>query len=374
MRKAFLSVLAIALSASFAGVPLSRAALHRSGERLPFDLARGVEEATSLGQDGWLKFSHFAVVSPESFPMRSPLGLHHGWPYQQAFLFGAMRAFGDLSLEETVGKTHARTSPQGWRAGFFWSFERRGWDEEDFLLIPPEGRQGAGFSGHLFGALVDRPRWGLSFGLGALSLERTDWPENDDREDPSRWTGWGHAGWGAAQGWILADEEVRGWSVSLDLEQRSLEGARRPGPMRYAPRLRAEMEGLDDSLRFEWEQPLWDSRAYARTLWSADDGFRWGELDFWFDPSRLFGVGATWLRRDGEDLFGGMVRLGLVEFGYSYAPQVEQLGGMEKSVYAKIGFGITRLNVDWYGAPGAGGFASGLVDKKAEAKKHGGTR
>ena len=43
-------------------------------------------------------------------------------------------------------------------------------------------------------------------------------------------------------------------------------------------------------------------------------------------------------------------------------------------IFTEIGFGITRLNVDWYGAPGAGGFASGLVDKKAEAKKHGGTR
>lgn len=355
-----------------AGVPMTAAGIHRSGERLPADLAYGVERAFSVGQDGWLAVHHMAVVSPESFPYRSDLGLHHGWPFRQSVSFGAMRAFGDFAVDETLGKTpHRRTSPQGWRGGLFFSMERRGWDNEDFLLVRPGGDQALGYAGYLFGALVDRPKTGLQFGAGALARSRLDWVPRDGSEDLSEWTGWGRVGFGAFQSWILAGDGVRGWSVGLDLEQRSLEGAMVPGFARYLPRVRLEAEELADSLRLEWEQPLWDSRLYARTLWSLDEGFRWGELAFWLDPSRFFGLAATWLRRDGDDLFGGRLRLGLLEVGYSYAPDVESLGGMEKSVYVTLGFAITRLSEIWYGAPGAGGFASGIIDdggRRAERK------
>ena len=365
MKRAFSSPLLVALSsvAISAGVPLHYSAIERAGAKLPADLAREVEEAFSVSQDGWLSIHHLFVLPPDAFPLQSPLGLHHGWPFQQSFAAGAMKPFGK---EATTSRNH-RQSIQDysrWRYGFVWNYERRGWAEEDFYLIRPDREYAAGWSAHLAGVLLDKPTLGLQFGAGLIGRNRLDWPDNIEKSRQQPWMGWGRFGFGAFQSWLIAGEEVEGWSVALDLEKRALEGGIAPGWRGYLPRIRLESEGLNDSLYFEWEQPLWNNQLYFHTRWSLDEGLEWGELVLYPDPSRFFAVAATMLQREDERLWGGLVRLGVVELGYSYAPEMEAMSGMEKSLFLRIGLSISRLTEELVAAPGAGGFSSSLSVKE----------
>lgn len=269
---------------------------------------------------GFLAFGWVFLPLPSQAVLHSEWGEHDGFAFRQRFA---------AWLTNPVEKTPLRV-------GLAWWFERQGWDQEDFMVMPAYGRFARIQSIQTFGmTLTDSlSHWGVAAGGQFRNTEMVG-QDQVPAGDSLYW--WGLGEWGPAT--VQALYKGRHWRearFSLDAQSRAVRGGDTTGWLTYLPDVSlalrnspASATGADsgkDAWSLDWEQNVFAQKVYVAGLF--DGYYRTGHsyglhdvlscayLRLYPDPSRLVALEGTYDVRD--KFFGGGVSLPFLRVAYNH--------------------------------------------------------
>ena len=274
---------------------------------------------------------------PTQIPLKSKFGEHEGF---------AIRHHLSLMASHQVSQNNYLSA--------LLFFERSGWDGEDFLFFPKYTD---------FGLVRSVTTWGLGYTNTTVDYSIAAGMQHQNvefvgdvfpAENDSLLYTWANLRFGRISAQTQCHRtHFRMLRLSLDLEDREVFGGASSGLWTYMPNIDAtiykrELDGDDeDFVRVNWEQNLFNQMLYAEVSFDfPNDGFHSAALKFYPEPSRLFSVEFTCLRRravadNWDDLmFGWAFEMPLVRVGYNSAYEYDHLFHAKGTWFVELQFNM----------------------------------
>ena len=298
---------------------------------------RDVGDLLLFGKMSFIDIGMNYTPLPTQIPLRSKFGEHEGFAVRHHFA---------LMTTHSISKNNYLNA--------LVLFERSGWDGEDFFFFPKYTD---------FGLIRSVTTWGLGYTNTTMDYSVAAGMQHQNveyvgdvfpAENDSLLYTWANLRFGR----ISAQAEFhrtdfRMLRLSLDLEDRELFGGLSSGLWTYMPNIDAtiykrELDGFDeDFVRVNWEQNLFNQMLYAEVSFDfPDDGFHSAALKLYPEPSRLFSLEFTCLRRravadDWDDLmFGWAFEMPLVRIGYNSAYEYDHLFHAKGTWFVELQFNM----------------------------------
>lgn len=315
------------------------------------------------GRGGYLDLGFYYTPFSDQVPLKSPYGEHEGFAFRHHF--GTFAA--------------GQVAPNKYLGALLW-FDRAGWDGEDFLLFPAYNDFSLQRSVTTWGlSYADAAHnYGIAAGMQHQNMEHTG--KIYERENDSLTYSWAYLRWGKASvtgNFYKAD--WRSFHLSLDLEHRSVMDDRTfkyVGWKDYLPNIDVGFYNggkEDNSLRVIWNQNLYEQRLYGEVAYDLlpDVEFHSAALKYYPDPSRLFAIEATCLRRGvrggPEDLlWGGAIDLVFARIAYNAAYDYDHFFGTKGTFLVEMKISLDYLDgkVFGRGAPQATPMETNVLKEK----------
>ena len=298
---------------------------------------RDVGDLLLFGKMSFVDIGMNYAPLPTQIPLKSKFGEHNGFAVRHHF---------SLMASHPISQNNYLSA--------LLLFERSGWDGEDFLFFPKYTD---------FGLIRSVTTWGLGYTNTAIDYSIAAGMQHQNvefvgdvfpAENDSLLYTWANLRFGR----ISAQTEFhrthfRMLRLSVDLEDRELFGGASSGLWTYMPNIDAtiykrELEGFDeDFVRVNWEQNLFAQMLYAEVSFDfPDDGFHSAALKLYPEPSRLFSVEFTCLRRravadNWDDLmFGWAFEMPLLRVGYNSAYEYDHLFHAKGTWFVELQFNM----------------------------------
>jgi len=253
---------------------------------------REFHEAFKPEYDSYLGFDWMLLPKPDESRLQSPYGIHNGFAFRQRFAI-----FLQNPIDSSV-----------YRMGFAWWVERQGWQNEDFLFIPPTSEMGVVRDIHTLALTASNAKksWAAVAGLQWQNPEQVGslYPAEGD----SLW-------WFSEADWkslgVQAVFHREAWTqvrATVELEARALRGGDSTGWKTYLPDLEALVtRDSADPLRLGYRQNIWRQRLYLDgSYWVMQGEHANGSLLMYTDASHLVGLELGARRRDNGKLSWGV--------------------------------------------------------------------
>ncbi len=296
-------------------------------------------EAISSHSMNHLRFSHLLIFNPETSPLELENSDIYGYPYAQSI------GMSFLSQEEYSGL----------KFGMSYYFDRTGWENNDFLLLPQKTNWSLDFQSHQLGLLTSFDDYEAILGLG-WKYSRSVWRRPDYRQENTN-----HQWWFMAKSYVLGfgsqgGTQVHSSLVELDLQRRVERNYWMRDWAQFLPILTYRVAWLDGSPElnagfFEWKQKLWSKYFYSRQWF--DNSWQASYLDIFLDESHFFAFHFNAYQSETSVQYGVKASLGPLIMGYNDASTYRRFSGLDGVFFVEIGLNIVTLEGLLYQQPGA---------------------
>ena len=273
--------------------------------QLSSQLAHEWRQIAISGQKGYFSIQNAVFVSPRQYSMDHPDGNLYGYPFYQKFGF--------------AGASVGEKGQPYWGMNYFYA--RKGWQTEDFFLFSDEGPYNSYTSSHMIGLYYSSylaNSWVIGSGYLVEEQSRVPRPYKAQGAEHDAYVLFRYAGISAL---AVGSTELDWAEVSYNAESWVWSDRQAFSLLTYLPRF--TYTWTENSQRLLYEQNLWGQNVYQRSWMDLENGDWLGtSLDYYPDYSRFFAFGFCLFENADRILWGWNVRLGLVEFGYSWIDDI----------------------------------------------------
>lgn len=326
-----------------------------------------ISDVLLAGRGGYIDFGLYYTPFASQHPLKSQYGEHDGFAFRHHL--GAFAA--------------GEVAPQKYMGALLW-FDRSGWDGEDFFLFPQYNDFSIQRSVTTWGLTYadQKNHFGIAAGMQHQNMEHTGIVY--ERENDSLAYSWAYLRIGKASvSGNFYKTDWRSVHLSLDLEHRSIfedKIIKYEGWMDYLPNIDVGYYNggkEDNRLRVIWNQNLYDQHFYGEVAYDflPDVEFHSAALKYYPDPSRLFGLEATCVRRGirsgAKDLlWGGAIDLVFARIAYNSSYDYDQFFGSKGTFLVEFKISLDYLDgkVFGRGAPQAMPMETTILKEKNKPK------
>ncbi len=317
----------------------------------------GVEELRAemiSGQKGFIGLQTAVVVSPRQISQKSPLGEVYGYPFYQHWIVSSAYQSKNKSKAPLFGLTY--------------SYYRKGWQQDDFLML-----SGSGY-GHLYRsqqylgiytASQAAGSWLFQMGWSRGEVSRAGFSDLAVEVDHSVYAGLRYDYLSIMTSFL---DEINTVTIGLDLERRLVDAKAAITWKDYLPRLNYQYLVASKKQAISIEQNLYNKNWYVASSFDLNEK-KWKTLrsEFFFDRTRLFSVGLSYTKYKEDWLWGAGLKLGVIEFAWNWSEDFESERYYPGTWRMGVRLFIGSLFKDHFRSKGA--FVSGNSESLMEPSK-----